>query len=163
MWLSSVWVHSAKTIKSSPHFTVWWIIHVHAPKVGCPGRNCNIVGKGSNSGIFHQTQIVGGSRRTCESIESFLNCPRALAYGANSVTLIYVLGRSRAAYPLCRSRAINIITQFSKCQLTKTFCYTQNSRWYLTVPIHITYPSFWSVGDLDAPYWTWGQWSLGQS
>ena len=40
---------------------------------------------------------------------------------------VYVLGRSRAAYPLCRSRAINIITQFSKCQSTKIFCYTQNS------------------------------------
>jgi len=50
--------------------------------------------------------------------------------GGNAVTICrcYIcLGRSRAAYPLCRRRAINIITQFSKCQLTKTFCYTQNS------------------------------------
>jgi len=44
-------------------------------KVGGPGRNCNIVGEGSNSRSFHQTRIVGGSRRMCEPIESFLNCP----------------------------------------------------------------------------------------
>ena len=83
--------HSAKAVKSSTHLTVWWIIHGHAPKVGGPGRSCNILGEGSNSRSFHQTQVVGGLRRTCESIESFLNCPRFLTYGVNYIALIYVM------------------------------------------------------------------------
>jgi len=56
----------------------------------------------------------------------------------SSPVSVYVLGRSRAAYSLCLSRAINIITQFSKCQLTKTFCYTQNSQWYCFWPTLFT-------------------------
>lgn len=40
---------------------------------------------------------------------------------------IYVLGHPRAAYPLCRPRAINIIPQFGKSQSNKTFCDTQET------------------------------------
>jgi len=72
---------------------------------------------------------------------------RTALIGLISVALFWLF------YVLGRSRAINVITQFGKCQLNKTFCYTQNSLWncfWPTLSTSRTLPfGHWETADFE--------------
>jgi len=104
---------------------------VSTKKVGMKRRTLGAYIMPSYIRVLTEGLLTKGNNRVCSKLKitgHFSGFSLATIVGICSGPLAGSTCLPRAAYPLCLSRAINIITQFSKCQLTKTFCYTQNSR-----------------------------------
>jgi len=111
-WLSRAWVHflppphSAKTMKSSRHLTVWWMINEHAPKVGGLRWECNIAGES----FFYFTYSVlvwgpvRGLWRAPRNLRGFKEGQVNLASPAQHDELTIPLWRKRKRKNVCRWR-----------------------------------------------------------